>query len=262
MSRYYRGHGGRPVYTYIGGGGLTPVVRALIIANAAVFVLQMLDGLAGGMGFLASFGLQPAAVTGRFFLWQLVTYLFLHGGFFHILFNMFVLWMFGGELERTWGGREFLRFYFVCGIGAGISTVVADPDSVIPTIGASGAIYGLLLAYGLLFPTRIIYLYMIIPMPAKYFVILIGAIAFMASLRAPGDGVAHIAHLGGMVFGYLYLRGFRSRRRSSRPGLRNRYEQWRRARLRRKFEVYYNKRQADQERAEQERKDDRNRWMH
>lgn len=249
MSRYYRGYyGGRPTYTFIGGGGLPSGVRMLIIANAAVFVLQVLDSFAGGMGFLPSFGLVPAAVVERFFLWQLATYLFLHGGFFHILFNMFVLWMFGGELERTWGTREFFRFYFVSGIGAGITTVLADPGSTIPTVGASGAIYGLLLAYGLLFPDRIIYLYMIIPMPAKYFVLLIGGIAFLASLSSPGDGVAHFAHLGGMIFGFLYLRVFGSRRASRAPGWREYYEKWRRQRLRRKFEAYYEKRRADRER--------------
>lgn len=258
MSRHYGGQSGRPAYTYIGGGGhFTPAVKALVIANAAVFVLQLLDGMAGGSGFLSSFGLRSSDVSQRFFVWQLVTYLFLHGGFFHLFFNMFVLWMFGGELERSWGPREFLRFYFVCGVGAGVVNVLADLDSTIPTIGASGAVYGVLLAYGLLFPTRIIYLYMIIPMPAKYFVMLIGGIAFYASFSGSGGGVAHFAHLGGMLFGYLYLRGFAGRRRSpyrSQPGWRDRYDQWRRARLRRKFEAYYNKRQA-------ERDKDNDKWM-
>jgi membrane associated rhomboid family serine protease len=251
MSRYYRGdYAGRPTYTYIGGGGVPSGVRMLIVANVAVFVLQVLDGFAGGMSFLPSFGLIPAAVVERFHLWQLATYLFLHGGFFHILFNMFVLWMFGGELERTWGTREFLRFYLVCGVGAGITTVLADPGSTIPTVGASGAIYGLLLAYGLLFPDRIIYLYMIIPMPAKYFVLLIGGIAFLASLGSPGDGIAHIAHLGGMIFAFLYLRTLGGRRRSRPAGWREYYDKWRRQRLRRKFEAYYEKRQAERDRDE------------
>lgn len=260
MSRHYGGRPGRPAYTYIGGGGFTPAVKGLIIANGSVFVLQILDGLAGGGGFLRSFGLTPADVAQRFFVWQLATYLFLHGGFFHIFFNMFVLWMFGGELERAWGPREFLKFYFVCGVGAGILSVIVNPGSVIPTIGASGAVYGVLLAYGVLFPDRIVYLYMIIPMPAKYFVMLIGGIAFLASLSSPGDGVAHIAHLGGMIFGYLYLRGFGGQRRGSyrtRRGWRERYEDWRRARLRRKFEVYYNRRRQAERDSE---KDDPGKW--
>src|SRR5690606_12189968 len=126
------------------------------------------------------------AVTENFYLWQLATYMFLHGGFMHILFNMFALWMFGGELERTWGTRPFVRFYLVCGIGAGITTVLATPGSVIPTIGASGAVYGILLAYGILFPDRIIYLYMILPIKAKYFVMIIGAITFLSSVGSTG----------------------------------------------------------------------------
>jgi membrane associated rhomboid family serine protease len=150
-----------------------------------------------------------------------------------------------------------VRFYFVCGIGAGLMTVLVNPGSTIPTIGASGAIYGLLLAYGLIFPTRIIYMYMIIPMPAKYFVLLIGGITFLASLSGPGDGIAHVAHLGGMVFGYLYLRGgFGRRSRARGPGLRERYDAWRRARLRKKFDVYYDKRRGERE------KDDHDRWTH
>jgi membrane associated rhomboid family serine protease len=249
MSRYYRGSGGRPTYTLIGGGGFTPAVKALVIANVAVFVLQILDDVAGGTGFFSSFGLLPAAVIQRFFVWQLVTYLFLHGGVLHIALNMFILWMFGCELERTWGARGFLRYYFVCGVGAGILTVLADPGSTIPTIGASGAIYGLLLAYGMLFPTRIIYLYMIIPMQAKYFVLLIGTVTFLSSFSSGGGGgIAHIAHLGGMIFGYLYLRTFGGGRRSPRPGWRDYYEKWRRERLRRKFEAYYDRRQAERDR--------------
>jgi membrane associated rhomboid family serine protease len=128
--------------------------------------------------------------------------------------------------------------------------VLADPGSTIPTVGASGAIYGLLLAYGLLFPDRIIYLYMIIPMPAKYFVLLIGGIAFLASLGSPGDGIAHIAHLGGMIFAFLYLRTLGGRRRSRPAGWREYYDKWRRQRLRRKFEAYYEKRQAERDRDE------------
>ena len=255
MSQNYRGYyGGRPTYTFIGGAGFTRAVKILVIINAIVFVLQIFDSMAGGNMFVGSFGLRPAAVTQGFFLWQLVTYIFLHGGFFHILFNMFALWMFGSELERLWGTREFVRFFFVCGIGAGVSTVIASPSSGIPTIGASGAIYGILLAYGLLFPDRLIYIYGIIPLQAKYFVMLIGGIAFLSSLGASGGGIAHIAHLGGMVFGYIYLRGGRYM-----PNLRDYYDRWRRERLRRKFEVYYNRRQ-DQE----SRENDENwrRWKH
>lgn len=253
MSRHFGG-GGRPAYTFIAGGGMGGAVRTLLLLNVAVFVLQVFDGFAGGGMLTGSFGLRPADVTQRFFLWQLVTYIFLHAGFMHILFNMFFLWMFGGELERTWGSREFCRFFFVCGIGAGISTVIVDWNSPVSTIGASGAVYGILLAYGVLFPRRIILIWGIFPIQARYLVMILGGISFISSLDQSSSGIAHIAHLGGMVFGYLYLRGPRIRF----DLLRDSYDQWRRERLRRKFEVYYNRKQAERERKDQG--DDHWRW--
>ncbi len=222
------------------GAGWTPAVKTLIITCVAAFVLQIFDQIAGGPSFIQKFGLVPGLVTGQFYLWQIVTYIFLHGGFFHLLFNMFALYMFGSELELTWGTRQFTKFFFICGIGAALTTVLANPGSMVSTIGASGSIYGILLAYGLLFPNRIIYLYMIIPIPAKWFVIIIGAITFLSSISATGGGIAHLAHLGGMIFGFIYLRGGRVF-----SDFRWRYDRWRRARLRRKFDVYYNERRRD-----------------
>lgn len=234
MSRRYR-------YSSIGfGGGWTPAVKTIIITCTIVFFLQIFDGLAGGPSITRNFGLTPAMVTGNLYLWQLVTYIFLHGGFFHILFNMFALYMFGADLEQLWGTREFTKFFFICGVGAAIASVLVTPHSPIPIIGASGAIFGVLLAYGVLFPNRIIYLYMIIPITAKWFVIIIGAITFLSSLSATHSGVAYVAHLGGMGIGFLYLKG---------GGLFSdfkwRYERWQRSRLRRKFDVYYNERHRD-----------------
>ena len=128
LTRYYRGnYGGRPAYASISGGGLTKAIKIILIICAAVYVLQTLGGRAFQISLITSFGLTPAAVIGSLAVWQLVTYIFLHGGFFHILFNMFALWMFGRELESVWGTREFVKFFFVCGIGAGISSVVASP---------------------------------------------------------------------------------------------------------------------------------------
>src|SRR5205823_6729715 len=129
------------------GGGWTPAVKTLVIACVVGFLLQIFDRLSGTPSLADKFGLVPAEVTQKYYLWQLVTYIFLHGGFFHILFNMFGLYMFGSELERTWGTREFTKFFFLCGIGAAITSVVVCPRSPIPIIGASGAIFGLLLAY-------------------------------------------------------------------------------------------------------------------
>lgn len=216
-----------------------------MIISGGVHLLSMLGGGGFTRALWMSFGLTPAAVTGSLAVWQLVTYIFLHGGFFHILFNMFALWMFGSELERTWGTREFTKFFFICGVGAGISSVIASPGSTIPTIGASGSIYGILLAYGLLWPNRTILLIpFMIPVKVKYYVMFIGGMAFMASLSGGGGGgVAHVAHLGGMIFAYLYMKGGRHTRGFSLRSFRRYYDQWQRERLRRKFEVYYNKRQ-------------------
>ncbi|MBM3318572.1 MAG: rhomboid family intramembrane serine protease, partial [Candidatus Eisenbacteria bacterium] len=150
-------------------------------------------------------GIVPALVLQKGFLWQPVTYLFLHGGFFHLFINMFTLWMFGGELERLWGTRRFLQYYFFTGVGAGLLTLLFTPRGYIPTIGASGAIYGLLLAYARYFPERRILLYFLFPIPVRVFVFIIGGIALLNSLGQPGDSIAHAAHLGGIVFGWIYL---------------------------------------------------------
>ena len=226
------------------GYGLTPAVKKLLIANVAAFVLSILAQAAGYGGLIGWLMLVPYDVTHRFLVWQMVTYMFLHAGFFHILFNMFALWMFGGELEKTWGSSRFLQYYFLTGIGSALTVIVVSPSSPVATLGASGAIYGILLAYGVLFADRMIFLYFLIPIRAKYFVMIMGGIEFLSAISTPGSLVSHVAHLGGMIFGLLYLRGV--------PlyfGLRNRYYHWRRLRLQRSFEVY----RREQERKEQRR---------
>ena len=186
-----------------GGGMFPPVIKILLISNAAVFLLTYFAS-----AYVTPYlGLVPKAIWSRFTLWQLFTYMFLHGGFFHILFNMFVLWMFGSDLERTWGSREFLKYYLICGVGAGIFNVIFEPMSTTPIIGASGAIYGVLVAFALLFPNRTILLYFMIPMKVKYLVIFLVVVEFFASMSASGGGVAHLAHLGGAVVGFAYIKG-------------------------------------------------------
>jgi len=180
MSYYYRGG---PYFSF--GGSLTPAIKNLIIANGVVFLIQTV----AGYRIIYLLGLVPHLVFNKFFFWQLFTYQFL-----------------GGDLEIIWGSVSFTKYYFLCAAGSGICTVMFLPTSLTPTIGASGAIYGVLLAYGLLFPGRMIYLYFLFPIKAKHFVILMGAIAFFSSISATESGVAHITHLGGMVFGYLYLK--------------------------------------------------------
>jgi membrane associated rhomboid family serine protease len=181
--------------------GLTKAVKYLLLANAGVFVLEYL----WGSELIYLFGLTPALVK-KGFIWQPVTYMFLHGGLFHILFNMFALWMFGCEIERTWGTKEFVKYYFLTGIGAGLFTFLLSFNSHVPTIGASGAVFGILVAFALMFPDRLIYLYFLFPIKAKYLVIFFAVIEFLASFRHTSDGIGHFAHLGGMVIGYLYIK--------------------------------------------------------
>jgi membrane associated rhomboid family serine protease len=188
---YYR-------YRFSFGYGLTPVVKNLMIIMGIVFLLQMF--ITREIDFY--FGLIPLLVWKKYFLWQLFTYIFLHGGFSHIFFNLLALWMFGGELESYWGSKKFLFYFFLCGIGAGIFTVLF---SSYPVIGASGAIYGILLAYGWLFPNRPILIYFLFPIPAKYMVIIFGLIELFSSSSGTGGGIAHLTHLGGLVFGFFYM---------------------------------------------------------
>jgi membrane associated rhomboid family serine protease len=189
-------------YRYSFGYGLTPVIKKMMIIMGAVFLLQMV--VSGTINLYL--GLVPILVWKKYFLWQLATYIFLHGGIGHILFNLLALWMFGGELENYWGSKKFLRYFFFCGIGAAIVTVIFSPYQFIPVVGASGAIYGMLLAFGWLFPNRPIYIYFLFPIPAKYFVIIFGFLEFLYfSTEGTGGGIARITHLGGLFFGLLYM---------------------------------------------------------
>ena len=234
---------------YLPGGGLPPGVKNLIIANSAIFLLMWLVAPIGQV-FMTWFALVPTDVVTRFSVWQLGTYLFLHGGFFHILFNMLALWFFGKDLEDIWGTRRFLQFYFFCGIGAGLFAVIANylfGDPRIPTIGASGAIYGILLVCAVMWPDRIIIFY-IFPIKLKYFVMILGAIAFF-SLRDLNSGVSDIAHLSGMLFGYVFLKSPKIGKFDVVGPARQSYKAWKLARAKRKFQVYLKKQQGgDQDR--------------
>ena len=224
----------------IGPGGLSPAVKVLLIANVAMFIATI---LVPEIKFYL--GLRPRDVVTSFAIWQLATYAFLHADVFHILFNMLALWMFGVELERTWGTRFFAKYYAITGIGAGLVTVAVSllPMDFAPrmfqslTIGASGAVYGLLLAYGLSFPNRPIYLYFLFQIPAKYFVMIVGAVAFLSSISNPQGGIAHAAHLGGLGVGYFYLRGRRGLRVNPVAEVKYRYLRWKINRMRKRFDV-------------------------
>jgi len=222
-----------------GPGPVTPAVKWLIWANVGAFVISNIFPV-----LVLYFGLIPEAVIQRQWVWQPITYMFLHNGILHILFNMLGIWMFGVELERMWGTKFFLRYYAVTGVGAALTTIgvgllpfeaTAGTYTAV-TIGASGALYGLLMAFALYYPDRPILMFMLFPVPAKYFVIIIGAISFM-SATSRGSTVAHAAHLGGLLFGYLYLRGGRGGGGLSAE-IKYRYLKWKMNRLRRKFDVY------------------------
>lgn len=234
MSRYAR-HTTGISYSF-GPGPLTPAVKWIIFANIGAFIVSLIYP-----PVIQIFGLQPQDVLERGWIWQPATYLFMHGGMFHILFNMLGIWMFGVELERRWGTQFFVQFYAVAGLGAAATVMLVGllpfeataSTYYVTTVGASGALYGLLMAYAIYYPDRPILLMLIFPVPAKYFVMIIGAIAF---LSGPGGGVSNAAHLGGLLFGYLYLQG------GGRGGLsaeiKYRYLKWKMNRLRRKFDVY------------------------
>ena len=222
-----------------GPGPLTPAIKALIIANVVAFVITFF-----APALVLPLGLRPKDVFGHYAVWQLVTYMFLHAGIGHILFNMLALWMIGVELERMWGTRFFTKFYFVCGIGAGLTQVLlgtlpspfGDQFFYPMTVGASSAIFGLLLAYALYFPNRPMLMYFLFPIPAKYFVMILGAIQLLMAAGG-GSGVAHTAHLGGIAAGYLYLKGGRTNLHLLSE-IQYRYVKWKINRMRRKFDVY------------------------
>jgi len=213
---YYRNPPHRGSGVHLGLPAVTPVNKALMIACGAVWAVQLVFGMIAGAPDLQSWlGVVPG-MTAHGAVWQPVTYMFLHSPRdpFHILLNMLVLWMFGGELERHWGGRRYLTFYLVCGVGAGLFVVgqgllrasIAPFALVTPTIGASGAIYGVILAYGMTFAERVVLFMMIFPMRARTMTWLLFAIAFLSNFSQSQDKVSHVAHLGGMVVGWLYLK--------------------------------------------------------
>lgn len=224
-------------YSYqFGPGSPSPAVKVLLITNVVAWLVNLIVP-----AMTLRLGLSPQDVFTGFAVWQPVTYMFLHdtGGFSHILFNMLALWMFGTELEQTWGTRFFTKYYFVTGVGAALSTLLLSLVSsgiyYSLTVGASGAIYGLLLAWAMYFPHRVILFWGIFPIPARIFVLIMGAIAFLSSFGGPGGGIAHVAHLGGLVVGYLYLKSLRGRPLDE---LRYRWLRWRMNRARSRFDVY------------------------
>jgi membrane associated rhomboid family serine protease len=231
-------------------------LKWLLIVNTAIFVMSILAEHQIAP-LLDNFALVPAQVIRSFAIWQLVTYMFIHVGFMHILWNMLALWMFGAQLERLWGTPRFLRFYFACGIFAAFTVIACAyifSGTTVRTVGSSGAIYGILVAYGIIFPDQTILFGFLIPMKSKYFVMIMGGIVFLQSYMATVGGrassVAVVAHLGGLVAGYLLLRGRRLRSQVVQP-ITSGYRDWKLRRAKKKFEVYLRKQDSN-----------RDRWVH
>jgi membrane associated rhomboid family serine protease len=240
-------------YNFDWRGFITPGVKLLVLICAGVFLVQTLIGLLAPafatLWLLKWFALIPSAVFPLMRIWQPFTYIFLHGGLFHLLINMLMLWMFGRDLELVWGKRRFLNYFFLCGVGAGLIEVIVKSiplffgalPSNIPTIGASGAIFGILIANAILFPDRRIWLIPLpVTIPMRPYVAVMGAIEFFSTIGAGGDGVSHVCHLGGMLVGWLYLR-----RGSFLYNVRNTVSDWQHKRTRKRFEVYLNKHKKD-----------------
>jgi membrane associated rhomboid family serine protease len=205
----------------MGGGffSFPPVIKNLLIINGVVFFIQLLMDNFTFSGYPAWYllnkwfalnpisGVDAAGEPFNFQVWQLITYQFMHGGFSHILFNMFALWMFGSSIEDVFGSKKFLIFYLLAGVSAGLLHLFVSPllgSLPAVTIGASGSVYGVLIAYALFFPDNLIFLYFLIPVKAKYLIGFLVVIEFLA-VDSASSGVAHLAHLGGALFGFLYI---------------------------------------------------------
>ncbi len=197
---------GNPYHTSTSFSMFPPAVKHLLIINLLVFLALMTPGI--GQYVFGLGALWPLDHS-NFMPWQFVTYMFLHGGFAHIFFNLFALWMFGQSIENLWGTRRFVTYYFLTGIGAALIHILVTGANV-PMVGASGGVYGILLAFAMMFPNRPIFLiFLPIPIKAKYFVIIFGALELFNGVSSLQTGIAHFAHLGGMVVGYILIRLWR-----------------------------------------------------
>ncbi len=215
------------------GPPMTPMTRMFLFLNIGAYVLLTIDRTAGWHYMDLWLSLIPVVVIQGFQVWRLVTYMFIHGPLIHILFNMFILWMFGPEIERVLGSSRFVKYYFFTGVGAGLCSLVVTPNSTALIMGASGVMYALLLAYAIYFPNRELLLFFILPIKAKYLVIGLVLFEVFLTVGGPQDHVAHFAHVGGALFGYIFLK-----RRTILPDFKYYYLRLKGWWYRRKFKVY------------------------
>ena len=219
----------QPVHPFSGPPFLSTAVGRLIVATVGVFFLQNLVP-----AISVWFALTPRLAVEHFQVWQVATYMFLHGGFWHLFFNLLVLWFMGSMVEGVWGARRFLRYYVLCGIGGGLLHILLQYDASV--VGASGAIFGLYFAAAMLFPDQYLYLYFLVPVKVKYFVIGLAVLQLANGLAGP-SGVAYFAHLGGMLAGLILFRGEIMRRVRFAMGPRRRWNSYVRDRHRRDEET-------------------------
>jgi membrane associated rhomboid family serine protease len=218
-----------------------PGLKWLLIVNVAIFVLDQVSRGWIWRNLGALLALYPEGAIRSLYIWQVFTYMFLHGGLMHLLFNMLTLWFFGTQLERDWGTRRFLKYYFYCGMAAGVCVLAvnaATGDWITPTIGSSGAIFGILVGFGVLYPNQTVLMNFLFPIKAKYLVMIYAAIELLMTL-GPNTGVSTVAHLGGMAFGYVYLKGRLPKVKL--PDWHAAYRQWKLQRAKKKFQVYMKK---------------------
>jgi len=216
-------------------------IKWLLISNTVVFIVWTLGPNGFQQDVLTNLALNK--VLSYKLVWQLFTYQFLHGSVFHLVFNMLALWMFGSPLETDWGTQRFMRYYLTCGVGAGLCDLTLNLilGGRAPTIGASGAIYGVLLAFGVCYPEQTVLMNFLFPIKAKYMVMIYGAIALYGSMGTLNSGVSNIAHLGGMAVGFIYLKSRMPRTQLRLPDFQGAYNQWKLERAKRKFQVYMKK---------------------
>ena len=242
------------VNRYIPSNRFPSGLKWLLIANCGIFVAWYLLRTTGAGPIFDILALVPAQAVQRFALWQPVTYMFLHAGPWHLVWNMLALWMFGAEMERLWGTPKFLRFYITCGVCAALTVIVAAyifGGRDLATVGSSGAVLGILAGYAVMFPDQTILFGFLFPIKSKYFVLIIATVLILQSysslVQVKGQGVAVLAHLGGMATGFLLLRGKRLRLQVRQPVVAM-YKEWKLRRAKKKFEVYLKKQNSKNDR--------------
>lgn len=183
---------------------MPPAIKNLLLINATLYLVGFFNSSLHEL-LISKLAITSYGLFSGVKIWQPITYMFVHYDFWHVGLNMFILWMFGVELEREWGTKEFIKYYFITGIGAGLIGIFLMPAPFV-MFGASGAVFGIMLAFALRYPDRMVYVYFLFPVKVKYLMGFFFLISFFSTFGSTGDGIAHAAHLGGIVVGFIYLK--------------------------------------------------------